>query len=290
MSTTADQPTQTTPVSFIPVTITYTIFHVPTNGQPGENLPEGFPTALLTSLLGSLSGVPVSVDNGGSFHDLLDRLFRMQQPQGPPPASKTAVERLKEVEISQDQVNKQVECPVCKDSFEVGNKALNLPCNHVYHADCIKPWLAEHCTCPTCRYELPVDDTEYEQERKKRMASRNVNEDLLSQTEPGAKFRRTEGPSTVDVQTTEQTPIYQEQKREEQPCAIGSIHGHECTLINDESFCSSACGHNFHSECLQSYLRIQGDLNSRQTLEDAKQFCCPSCRSTTKLLQAPELD
>jgi hypothetical protein len=46
-----------------------------------------------------------------------------------------------------------------------------LPCGHVYHTGCISQWLACHCTCPTCRYELPSDDFFFEMGREERMAS-----------------------------------------------------------------------------------------------------------------------
>jgi hypothetical protein len=31
-----------------------------------------------------------------------------------------------------------------------------------------------NCTCPTCRFELPTDDLEYEEERKQRMKERRL--------------------------------------------------------------------------------------------------------------------
>lgn len=32
-------------------------------------------------------------------------------------------------------------CSVCKDDFSVGEKLLKLPCQHLYHKDCVIPWL-----------------------------------------------------------------------------------------------------------------------------------------------------
>lgn len=48
-----------------------------------------------------------------------------------------------------------LECAVCLSGFEDYDTLRLLPkCNHVFHLDCIDPWLASHTTCPVCRGNL----------------------------------------------------------------------------------------------------------------------------------------
>lgn len=83
---------------------------------------------------------------------------------GTPPASKPAVEALPEIKITEELLaSDDAQCAVCKDSFEVGAEGKQMPCKHIYHKDCILPWLELHNSCPVCRYELPTDDPDYEQ-------------------------------------------------------------------------------------------------------------------------------
>ncbi|CAL9065952.1 unnamed protein product [Musa banksii] len=85
---------------------------------------------------------------------------------GTPPAAKSAVESLPDIRISAESLaSDEAQCAVCKDAFEMGDEAKLMPCKHIYHKDCILPWLGLHNSCPVCRYELPTDDTDYEQRR-----------------------------------------------------------------------------------------------------------------------------
>ncbi|XP_024519747.1 E3 ubiquitin-protein ligase RING1-like [Selaginella moellendorffii] len=81
---------------------------------------------------------------------------------GTPPASKTAIEAMPVVSITSEHMSGDGgQCAVCKDEFELGSEVRQMPCKHLYHGDCILPWLAQHNSCPVCRHEMPTDDPEY---------------------------------------------------------------------------------------------------------------------------------
>ncbi|XP_042493097.1 E3 ubiquitin-protein ligase CIP8-like [Macadamia integrifolia] len=86
--------------------------------------------------------------------------------RGAPPAARLAVSALETLQITLEA--EVLVCAICKESVPVGETAKKLPCGHGYHEDCIVPWLGSRNSCPVCRFELPTDDPEYEEERKKR--------------------------------------------------------------------------------------------------------------------------
>ncbi|CAI9758727.1 unnamed protein product [Fraxinus pennsylvanica] len=90
---------------------------------------------------------------------------------GSPPAAKSVVENLPLVVLTKEEVgenNDSVVCTVCKDEVAIGEKVTRMPCCHLYHGDCILPWLKIRNTCPVCRYELPTDDVDYEKRKTTR--------------------------------------------------------------------------------------------------------------------------
>ena len=46
-------------------------------------------------------------------------------------------------------------CIICRDQMDEGKK---LPCSHIFHLDCLRLWLQQQQSCPTCRADIPTAD------------------------------------------------------------------------------------------------------------------------------------
>jgi Ring finger domain len=91
----------------------------------------------------------------------------------PPPvtASLDAVRSLPVIRVTNEDLFDPAhrECAVCFEPIKLRSQVIRLPCCHLFHPSCIRPWLLQHShTCPTCRYELPTGSTS-EEERVRRM-------------------------------------------------------------------------------------------------------------------------
>lgn len=49
-------------------------------------------------------------------------------------------------------------CTVCCENILLNTKGMFMPCGHIYHPECLKPWLEKNNTCPVCRFELPLEE------------------------------------------------------------------------------------------------------------------------------------
>lgn len=69
----------------------------------------------------------------------------------------------KKILIRQNSVlipDEKCQCSVCWDDFKLGEEVRQLKCEHIFHEDCIIPWLELHNTCPVCRKEQAEVDQE----------------------------------------------------------------------------------------------------------------------------------
>lgn len=100
---------------------------------------------------------------GSGFDRLLDQLSQIEangigRIDSNPPASKAAIESMPTIGITDQHISIESHCAVCKEAFEMGIEAREMPCKHLYHQDCILPWLSLKNSCPVCRHELPIDN------------------------------------------------------------------------------------------------------------------------------------
>lgn len=142
-------------------------------------------------LLLRLAGLVVRlVDAEGAERDILNNQIQnllsdvaLTDPSAPgkPPASVEAIRTLPVINVRPGADGNNPSCPICTEEFDFNEPARRLPCGHLFHADCIIPWLKRHCTCPMCREELPTDNAAYEQEKKyqKRQAAVSQMQNLM---------------------------------------------------------------------------------------------------------------
>ena len=89
-------------------------------------------------------------------------------------------------------------CIICRDDMSLGDSK-NLPgCGHAFHKSCLREWLVQQQTCPTCRGDISIMEARVNRERQ-RLAdeeAKNDSNERGEQEETGANHSLPdEGPS-----------------------------------------------------------------------------------------------
>nr|XP_040027370.1 E3 ubiquitin-protein ligase RNF126-like [Gasterosteus aculeatus aculeatus] len=109
---------------------------------------------------GMLHSNPMDYAWGANGLDaIITQLLNQFENTGPPPADRERIKNLPTVTITEEHVGAGLECPVCKEDYCVEENVRQLPCNHLFHNDCVVPWLEQHDTCPVCRKSLSGQNT-----------------------------------------------------------------------------------------------------------------------------------
>ena len=63
---------------------------------------------------------------------------------------------LPKTKLTTEMISKLPEerCSVCLCDYAEGDEILTLPCNHIFHTDCITSWLLESKVCPCCKQQI----------------------------------------------------------------------------------------------------------------------------------------
>ena len=113
------------------------------------------------------------------LENIISQMLANLEDDGAPPTDKEKLEALPTVEVTAEDLKEceleswfpysrlvlcllsGVLCSVCKDDFSASEKLVKLPCTHLYHKDCILPWLemvsfCDHVTSHVIRLLLPL--------------------------------------------------------------------------------------------------------------------------------------
>ncbi|CAD5206672.1 unnamed protein product [Bursaphelenchus okinawaensis] len=81
--------------------------------------------------------------------------------------SKSDIKRVPIINVTSTHVENGTQCTTCFDNFELDQEVAQLNCKHIFHKDCITPWLERQKTCPICRQ--PVDPSQWPEGEKDRV-------------------------------------------------------------------------------------------------------------------------
>lgn len=130
------------------------------------------------------------------------------------PASKDVVDSLENWRVPCSS-----SCVICMNDMA---EAIQLPCGHSFHQDCIEKWLKTRSTCPSCRHQLPKAFSGC-------YAVRTLNSSLLLKDEHRGMTKEEilscsvgKDPVRVVVNVT-LAQVAEESKKQQFPCVLNAL-------------------------------------------------------------------
>ncbi len=68
--------------------------------------------------------------------------------------SNDQIEKIQVVEYSKSQ--KENICSICFSEYKLKEKIKKLPCNHLFHINCVDTWMKKEKKCPFCKEEVKL--------------------------------------------------------------------------------------------------------------------------------------
>lgn len=85
-----------------------------------------------------------------SISHLLHNLVSMH-PDYSNPTAPEVIKRIPIIRVSAQAKNNCSTCTICQEELKLSELVKKLSCSHLYHENCIDPWLSVRNTCPVCR-------------------------------------------------------------------------------------------------------------------------------------------
>ncbi|KAJ1912164.1 positive regulation of toll-like receptor 2 signaling pathway [Tieghemiomyces parasiticus] len=227
--------------------------------------------------------------------------------RGQPPASKAAIHDLpvltandlQQLRAATESGSDTLTCLICQDDLDRtetdgpsssnGDASLTalrrMPCQHVFHETCLFSWLAVSNTCPTCRYEIMTDNSDYNRSVERRMQERDA-------AAAAAAAQRPKQPAGTTAAPTPSTACCAFQTSGLCECTRSDGNGMEgVEALAPSTVTLPRCNHSFHSTCLRTNLRARGfhpystrsrtarTTTSVDTESIGVPLRCPACRA-----------
>uniref|UniRef100_A0AC35UDZ8 RING-type E3 ubiquitin transferase n=1 Tax=Rhabditophanes sp. KR3021 TaxID=114890 RepID=A0AC35UDZ8_9BILA len=99
-------------------------------------------------------GFRIGINPGQGIFDSIFRLIENFDEQSAAAMNRLSDEEIAtvpEILVNDLQVKNESQCTTCMENFKLDERVLCLSCKHIFHPDCLTPWLKAHRTCPVCR-------------------------------------------------------------------------------------------------------------------------------------------